>query len=462
MHEAVAYDKWTVLRRPTDQRIRGRNLISRIVSTVLFFTLGATFQLHARQAASLRVVSPNGGEQWIAGTQWTISWTLTGAFTKLDLHFSPDNGATWTFVASPSTSSSTYAWQVPAATNSPQCRVRMTAYYSGGQLVDASDSPFSVVQETSQLTIPFSGRSWRVETGLAGPGSNLWWNSIRSVWVDQDGNLHLRLRKIGNQWYCAEISTLTSLGYGEYRFSLLSDVENLDPNIVIGFFLYASDEREYDIEFSRWKNKADTAVGSFTVQGTAQFPRTQSGFRMGPRSDTSTHKIVWSSQSVAFESYRGLAPSIPSPDALIHRWTYAGRNNFIPGNERAYINIWLAGATPPANLAEAELVVQSFVFVSGISAVEEEHVVKSNWLLDVFPNPLNPSTTVRIALASEGFVRLTVIDVLGREVARVVEEELPAGVYEKRIGPLDLPSGIYFCRMQSGAIALTRKLIVLK
>jgi hypothetical protein len=183
---------------------------------------------------------------------------------------------------------------------------------------------------------------------------------------------------------------------------------------------------------------------------------------MGLRSDTSTHRIVWSKESVLFESYRGHASSLPSPEALIHRWTYVGRNNFIPGNERTYLNIWLAAATPPTNLAEAELVVKSFAFVPGVSSVAEERVLKTNWLLDVFPNPLNPSTIVRFSLGASGAARLTVYDALGREVERLMEEELAAGIYERKLEASHLPSGIYFCRLQANGLALTRKVVVLK
>jgi hypothetical protein len=55
-----------------------------------------------------------------------------------------------------------------------------------------------------------------------------------------------------------------------------------------------------------------------------------------------------------------------------------------------------------------------------------------------------------------------VYDVLGREVATIVSEKLPAGNYARQWNASDLPSGIYFYRLQAGSYSETKKLILLK
>jgi polygalacturonase len=89
-----------------------------------------------------------------------------------------------------------------------------------------------------------------------------------------------------------------------------------------------------------------------------------------------------------------------------------------------------------------------------------------------YPNPFNPTTKIRYAIPDIGtsfmkFVKLKVYDILGNEVATLVNEEKPAGNYEvtfyaRSYGGSNLPNGIYFYRLQAGSFMQTKKLILLK
>lgn len=83
-------------------------------------------------------------------------------------------------------------------------------------------------------------------------------------------------------------------------------------------------------------------------------------------------------------------------------------------------------------------------------------------LLQNYPNPFNPSTMIRYEIPGSARVELKIIDALGREVAELVNAEMPAGRHEIRFNAQDLPGGIYFCRLQSGSYSRTRKLVLLK
>jgi photosystem II stability/assembly factor-like uncharacterized protein len=78
------------------------------------------------------------------------------------------------------------------------------------------------------------------------------------------------------------------------------------------------------------------------------------------------------------------------------------------------------------------------------------------------PNPFNPATRIRYDLPQAARVQLTVYDITGREVARLVNEEQPAGAYSIQWDATGLSSGVYFCRMQAGSFAATRKLLLLR
>lgn len=79
-----------------------------------------------------------------------------------------------------------------------------------------------------------------------------------------------------------------------------------------------------------------------------------------------------------------------------------------------------------------------------------------------YPNPFNPSTTIRYELPQATNVRLEVFDVLGRRVATVVDTHQPAGVHEALFAAGDLGSGIYLCRMKTGNFTATRRMMLVK
>ena len=87
-----------------------------------------------------------------------------------------------------------------------------------------------------------------------------------------------------------------------------------------------------------------------------------------------------------------------------------------------------------------------------------------------YPNPFNPATKIKYSIpagvdANSGFntnVQLKVYDVLGREVATLVNENKPSGNYEVLFDASNLPSGIYFYKLQAGSFNQTRKMILLK
>ncbi|MFH1313127.1 MAG: endonuclease [Candidatus Eisenbacteria bacterium] len=80
----------------------------------------------------------------------------------------------------------------------------------------------------------------------------------------------------------------------------------------------------------------------------------------------------------------------------------------------------------------------------------------------VYPNPFNPSTTIRYSVAEACFVSVTLYDVLGKKVAAVVNSHMVAGEHVCTLEVGDLSNGVYFLRLQAGIHSDTRKLVVLK
>jgi L-ascorbate metabolism protein UlaG (beta-lactamase superfamily) len=79
-----------------------------------------------------------------------------------------------------------------------------------------------------------------------------------------------------------------------------------------------------------------------------------------------------------------------------------------------------------------------------------------------YPNPFNPSTVIKYQLPVSGEVTLAVYDLLGRRVAVLVSEKLAAGRYSREWNAAEIPSGVYFCRLNAGSFSQTRKIILMK
>ena len=89
-----------------------------------------------------------------------------------------------------------------------------------------------------------------------------------------------------------------------------------------------------------------------------------------------------------------------------------------------------------------------------------------------YPNPFNPTTSIRYTISRRQFVTIKVYDVLGNEIATLVNEEKPIGSYEDEFSGIGgsasggdahiLPSGIYFYRLQAGSYIETKKMVLLR
>ncbi len=89
-------------------------------------------------------------------------------------------------------------------------------------------------------------------------------------------------------------------------------------------------------------------------------------------------------------------------------------------------------------------------------------VLGKNKLLQNFPNPFNPSTFISFSIKDDSFVNLKVIDVLGREVASLVNENLSAGNHKVVFDGSNLESGVYFYEIRTDNFRDIKKLLLLK
>ena len=131
----------------------------------------------------------------------------------------------------------------------------------------------------------------------------------------------------------------------------------------------------------------------------------------------------------------------------------------IPGvvlrNRKIYTS-WSSGRKMWANIID---------FYNPPVSVEKEETtmsVSSFYLHQNFPNPFNPVATIEYSLTYSGEVRLVIYNLIGEEVTRLVDGEMPAGNHTVIWNASDFASGIYFYRLQAGDFVRTRKMVLLK
>jgi hypothetical protein len=99
---------------------------------------------------------------------------------------------------------------------------------------------------------------------------------------------------------------------------------------------------------------------------------------------------------------------------------------------------------------------------TSIEEFESSGIPSGIQLLPCYPNPFNPSTTIAFSISEKSYISLKIVDITGRDVATLVSGQLPAGLHSRRWDAVNMPSGVYFSRLQIGNYVDTEKLVLLK
>ncbi|MBZ0265869.1 carboxypeptidase regulatory-like domain-containing protein [bacterium] len=123
-------------------------------------------------------------------------------------------------------------------------------------------------------------------------------------------------------------------------------------------------------------------------------------------------------------------------------------------------NVWLHITH---NAIQDDAVLPLTMSVDGEISVEDDSQIPLEWSFDgVFPNPFNPSTTIAFTLKEATKVHASVFNLLGQEVATIVNQRLSSGQHQVVIDGSKLAAGIYFLNFEAGPINTTSKIILLK
>ena len=421
----------------------------RIAIVVLFLLLsGSLFP-------QITLISPNSGEIWNTGKQPKILWKSQGV-SKFNVFLSTDGGTTWSSVfAGLPASLPYYKWTVPSATSN-ECLLKLVSA-DNDSVYDVSDSLFTIKPDDGAgIKIIVLGSSTAAGTGPT---------TLDSAWVWKYRE-YLFQRNTSTQ-----VTNLAIGGYTTYHImpddfvapsgrparvlgrnitaAVLASpnaiIINMPSNDAANNYPVSEQVSNYELIMAK-ANEKNIPLWVATPQ-----PRNFSQAQINLQFELldSTYKMFG--------------------DHTIDFWTD------IAGADGRIISLYNSGDGVHLNNAGHRIlfarVVDKNIYeqINTVSAIEEKPLVAYNFKLEQnYPNPFNPETNINYQLSETGFVTLKVFDMLGREVATLLNEVKEAGAYQTVFNTQltnnqqRLTSGVYFYQFRVGEVMETKKMILLR
>ena len=379
---------------------------------------------------NILVTSPNGGENWAVGSNHTINW-LSNNVAAIKIEYTTDEGNSWITIVDSIQNEGSYNWTVPN-TPSYNCKIKITNV-TNPSVFDLSNTVFQILQPTIRVIIPNGGENW-----IAGHDYYVTWNSlnISNVNIEYSTNS-------GASW----LTVVPYLGSsGNYSWKIPNAPSN-NCRIKISDVANTS---VYDLS----DNDFSIIQPSITITS----PNGGEYWFMGD-----SVQIDWISMGVTNVKIEVslsdgidwiiLAESVQNTGSFnwIVQAPYVSWNCLMKISDANDINIF--------DVSDSNFVIDTFPTVR--DSTNNNFLTEFN-LDQNYPNPFNPNTKIKYTVANLSQAKVNVYDVLGNEIVVLVNEEKKPGIYEVEFNGRNLPSGIYFYKMQAGSFVETKKMILLK
>ncbi len=376
---------------------------------------------------TITVTAPNGGESWVIASNCTITWSFTGTIANVSIDYSTNGGSSWTAITGSTSNTGSYGWVVPnAPTTTALVRVSDA---SAPTTTDMSNANFTITATNPPVTIFSEG--FEVNTVPGGPWTAADQNgtSGSDYWGDQSSGARIH----SGSWsaYCADNSNVAGQVYDH---NMNSYMQHSGVNI--------SGYTGVQISFWIWYRTSNASdYCSFQYYNGSSWVE----FTGGRFSGSGSGSQVWSQKTFTVPGVAGTN--------FRFRWIFFSNNSL--RTEGAYIDDIAVVGTASAP--------------GGQTPVSVAESVPTDFALDQnYPNPFNPLTTIRYQLPEVSRVTLKVFNIVGQEVATLVDDIRSAGVYDIPFDASRLASGVYHYRItavatESGKSFTTiRKMMLLK
>jgi polygalacturonase len=175
------------------------------------------------------------------------------------------------------------------------------------------------------------------------------------------------------------------------------------------------------------------------------------------------HDIYLKNVTVTNCAYAGLivgVPEQPMKNIIFQNVNISAKKGLELRNATLYADTTLITVTTKPRIIYE---VNGFVLNSPTRVDNNEKLIFENFrLAQNYPNPFNPSTLITYQLQSDSKVTLKVYNTLGKEVATIVDERQMAGQHNVNFNASEMPSGVYYYKLQAGSFSETKKMLLLK
>jgi len=404
--------------------------------------------------SDINLLFPNGGENLLVGTTCSIEWEASDSVNNVLIDYSIDSGNSWLPIRDipyPAATGS-FEWEVPD-TQSANCLVRVKNVVNHNSF-SSSSSEFTISDRSLIVLQPSGGEVWS-------PGSEemLLWESSNvsevSLHYSYDGGNNWLIIEEGIPansspylWEIPEIGTMN----GKIR---VSDVDNWMVNGI--------NEGYFTIEYYNYPQNLTAELIDEGVELSWEPPigslnrstRTpEIDFTM-TTSKTNSPEVLFRWELIGYNLYRN---GDMINQQTITDVTYIDSDVIVGETYSYYVTaLYDEGESSPSNIIE--------ITITSVSDAIIEPLVTR--LYSNYPNPFNPRTTIGFTLASPGYVSLEIFNNRGQRVKRVIDNYLAAGehsvIWEGRDHHnREVSSGIYFYRLQTEHLTVTRKMMMLK
>lgn len=355
----------------------------------------------------ISIISPNGGETILGNTRFDIKWISQNVY-KVNILLSIDDGISWRKVGENLFNSGSFSWHVPDTTSN-YCLIKIEDS-DDTSIFDISDKIFNIVPFHSFSYFPLSvGNKWFfVWTG----------NSIRTILEVTNDTLMQDMKRYSRIDRIEKVNDIWTRYVGYYYLREENNILYNFPNDTLLNYLWNDSTTivEYDYAFIQvhvvYSNVFD--VNRLTYYLYIHKP----------------YEYVSYTDSIGFNALHAL------------EW-----------RDMTQVSRYLIGC-----------IIDNKTFGEILTEIKEADIQspKEYKLSQNYPNPFNPTTKITYQIPNTGFVTLKVYDILGRELVTLINEEKPAGNYEVTFNGQDLPSGIYFYKLQAGDYSSAKKMILMK
>jgi len=469
---------------------------------------------------NISVTFPKGGEKWRVSSTQAIEWTSSGVI-NVKLEYSIDNGNSWIVIAEEQDAlMGFFFWQIPY-TYSEVCKVRVSNQ-ADQSITDESDSTFSIYAANADIIMKFvsgsqayngttvkyrlfvpadysSDKKYPLVLTLHGLGERGSDNFIQisnyriaTAWADPKNQVNYPCIVVSPQ---CPATTYWSTSWG-------GNIETnpISPAMATVLEIVNKLIAEYSIDTTRLYITGLSMGGYGTLDLIMRYPdKFAAAIPMSGGADTANVKRIVNIPMWDFHGAVDYVVPVSLSRNIMNKFKELGRtvvythcngtdctgltesaiqNEIDNGADLLYTEYQNGGhAIWDESYDNPLLIPWVFSQHKTTTSVEENindiEAINNFKLIGNYPNPFNPTTKIKFAIpvetlhSAEGgtslqYVALKVYDILGNEVATLVDEIKDPGIYEVEFSGNNLSSGIYFYRLKSGGFSSTKKMLLIK